>query len=93
METAEQRRARWALRAAAGNLRHARWYAGGGGNVAAAGQHALDAMMFLGVAVEAGAKTNGAAWKRCYRLANSVVYGLATRSFCARPAGKPILTF
>ena len=62
--------ARTKIRAAVGNLRVARWYAAGGAKAAEARAHAVDAGMFLGIALMEGANTNGAAWAMTYRLAH-----------------------
>jgi hypothetical protein len=62
--------ARAKIRAALGNLRVARWYAAGGEKPAEARAHAVDAGMFLGIAIMEGAKTNAAAWAMTYRLAH-----------------------
>lgn len=67
----------WALRAACGNLRKALWYASDDGrNARQAMQLAMDAQLFLGIAVQAGASTQGYAWRWLDQRARAIATGL-----------------
>jgi len=64
------RDARAKISAAVGNLRIARWYAGEGNKATEAAAHLVDAGLFLGLAIAAGATTKDAAWARAMRCAH-----------------------